>query len=258
MTEFYISYCGNKRREINYIEPFLKLDNIKTFVEPFGGSCFLSNYIYQKYPHIKIEISDIDKDLTYFCNNFYKNRDEILNKVNDIINKINNKEDYYNYINNPPNEYNEDKLIYYLIYNKYYCIRKGMYPTIRGKPKFKYIDKTKIYDEFFKNNYYNNFDYKILMEKYKDDKNGFFYLDPPYIQADCTTYFNSNIDWEYIINFVKSCKCKFILHVNYNVFMKYLFEPYCKKHIHYDFTYSNRASKIRDYKTIHSIYSNID
>ena len=47
-SHFYISYAGNKRREMKEIEPFIDLKGIKKIVEPFCGSSAFSFHIYDK------------------------------------------------------------------------------------------------------------------------------------------------------------------------------------------------------------------
>jgi len=263
MSEFYFSWLGNKRKEIDKILNVCKdFENIKTIVEPFGGTCFFSYFLYKNYENNNFNfiINDIDEQLTFFCNNFYKNKEEYIKKSLDLINDIDDKEKYNNLINEYKNKKitDEDFIEYYYVYNTYYAIRKGFFPTTRNKPKYKYIlDKTKKYDDFFKNNTYLNFNFIDIIEKYKDDETALIYFDPPYVQTDTSSYFNQIIDWEYLINFLETCKCKYILHVNCNIWMKFIFTRICKKFINYDYNYQNLYIKRRDTKTIHSIYTNI-
>ena len=44
MTHFYISYFGNKRKEMPIIYNNLNFDNIDTIIEPFVGSYAISYY----------------------------------------------------------------------------------------------------------------------------------------------------------------------------------------------------------------------
>ena len=57
---FYFSYAGNKRNELKYIEELINLDLYDNIVEPFGGSCSFSRYIYEKDNSKKFYISDIN------------------------------------------------------------------------------------------------------------------------------------------------------------------------------------------------------
>ena len=44
-THFYITYPGNKRKEMKGLYPYLDFTNINTIVEPFAGTCAISYYI---------------------------------------------------------------------------------------------------------------------------------------------------------------------------------------------------------------------
>ena len=41
-THFYITYPGNKRKEMKGLYPYLDFTNINTIVEPFAGTCAIS------------------------------------------------------------------------------------------------------------------------------------------------------------------------------------------------------------------------
>ena len=47
-THFYITYPGNKRKEMAGLYPYLDFTNISTIVEPYAGSCAISFYISQQ------------------------------------------------------------------------------------------------------------------------------------------------------------------------------------------------------------------
>ena len=47
-THFYITYPGNKRKEMAGLYPYLDFTNISTIVEPYAGSCAISFYIAQQ------------------------------------------------------------------------------------------------------------------------------------------------------------------------------------------------------------------
>jgi hypothetical protein len=257
---FYFAYAGNKRSEIKEYQNLLNSIKYKTVVEPFGGSCAFSISEYNKNKNINICISDIDTELILFCNEFYKYDDKIIKNVLDIIKNISSKSDYDIFykksISKILAENIEDFLTYYLFKKVCYRIRPGLY-YMNDIPKLKNVIKYK--DElniFFKNNKYIESNYKLIFDKYKDDEEALIFLDPPYINSDCSFYdkFDSNFFnnlWEDIYNLLENGKCKIILVVNDNFFMKkcynkWFYNCYYKR-------YSHHTAK----QTTHNIFTNI-
>lgn len=255
--EFYFSHLGNKRKELDYIFKFVDISKYSIIVEPFGGTCVFSRKYYEmtkkNNKKVKFIINDNDKDLSFFCNNFYKNDDKIINDALEEIKKINNdKNKYLEFIKNKP-LLNDDKFLkWYLIYRTYYTLRHGMFPNERKPPKYINLKKNKKeINEFFKNTFYNNDDFKKHLEKYKNNEKALIFLDPPYIESCNDLYKNPTIDWEYLYNFFNSCKCRFIMVVNYNFFMRLAFKDYYKEIYGKKYEMSKRNDT-------HAIYSNIN
>jgi DNA adenine methylase len=61
--------------------------------------------------------------------------------------------------------------------------------------------KTKIY----------NLDYQVIVNKFINDKNAFFYFDPPYKTANQKLYKHNTFDYIKFLDLVKKIKGKFIL-----------------------------------------------
>ena len=122
-THFYITYPGNKRKEMAGLYPYLDFTNINTIVEPYAGSCAISFYISQQ-----------KSGLTYILNDnnpYLKQMYEILideektenfeNEFNDVIKDITTKEQYNNITK-------QNNIIGWLVAHKYYNIRSGICP----------------------------------------------------------------------------------------------------------------------------------
>ena len=118
---FYFSYAGNKRNEIKNFTELIDIDLYDKFIEPFGGTLAFSRYIYKLNPNKKFYVSDINKELIYFCNNFYKDNENILNKTKEIVNNIKNKEEFNNYYNKKTTINDDDFLTYYLFKKTYFA-----------------------------------------------------------------------------------------------------------------------------------------
>jgi 16S rRNA G966 N2-methylase RsmD len=269
---FYFPYSGNKRNELIYLNDLLEDVDYKKIVEPFGGSCAFSIDQYSKNNNLECYISDINKELTMFCNNFYKFDLLIINNTLEDIAKIKNKEEYNDHIlkikkYNNVDETKEDEVLNFcsglLFYKTYYYKRPGLYPIEGRAPQYKNLLKNKErLNLFYKKFKYVNQDFKIYMEMFKDDENALIFLDPPYVASDNSAYTNeagfNKIDirktfqecWGYLHNYFENCKCKFILVVNDNFFMDIAFKKYYYKS--YDKLY--QQSK---YNCKHNIYTNI-
>ena len=269
---FYISYNGNKRKEIKNFINLININDYDNIIEPFGGSLSFSRFIYNdidKDKRLKYYISDINNELVFFCNNFYKNKINIINETLEDINKIKNKVQFNEYVKNNKNINDEDFIKYYLFINKFYRLRRGFYPGDEIRPKLKdYNIKTLLTDDFFKNNEYKALDFKIYLEQFKNDERSLIFLDPPYFNSDNSFYIDGvqvknndcNNFWEYLYNFVNNCKCKFILVVNNNIFMKLAFNNFFK--LKYDKKYENSKFDKEQQKYIknsceHMVFSNI-
>lgn len=260
---FYFPYSGSKRNEIKNIIELINLDLYDTIIEPFGGSVAFSRYLFNINKNKKYIICDINDELIFFCNNFYKNKINVIEDCKKKVIECDNKIKYDEYIKNSINIDNKDFLIYYLFKRKNYSIRVGLYPDNKKKIKlYKYDEKTKLCDIFFENVHYEIQDYKITMEKYKNNSKSLIFIDPPYINSCNELYCNQNIKknelnkvmeniWKYIYDFFNECKCNFIMIVNDNFFMKILFNKWFYKE--YSKKYESTKKEVK-----HCIYTNIN
>lgn len=257
---FYFSYAGNKRNELKEIDELLSKIKYKKVVEPFGGSLAFSIDQYYKNKDLEFYPSDIDNELTLFCNNFYKHDDNIIKKLLEIIKNISNKEDYDKLykksISKIQEENIEDFMTYYLFKKTCYAIRPGLYYLDRS-PKLTNVLKYKNkLNEFFKDHKYNNIHYKSVFKQFYNDEDAIIFLDPPYVNSVCSFYDKfdetdfSNL-WEDIYDMLENAKCKIILIVNDNFFMKKCYHKWFYKQ--YEKKYCFHSSK----KTYHNIFTNI-
>ena len=243
---FYYSYMGNKRKELQFFDKYINLDSFDSVIEPFGGSGYFSRHLFKQDPSKKYIISDNNQFLVNFCNNFYKNDDDIINKAIEKMNEIKTKEEYNKFIKNG----SKLDLVFNLIFNTWYNIRPGLYAD--KKPQYKALKKNKEQlNLFFQTNEYLLKDYVQQLEIYKDDERALIFLDPPYILSCNALYESPSIDWGYLYDFTRCCKCKFIIIVNENIFMKLLFKEFLKES-------NNKIYEGSKKKVIHNIYTNIN
>jgi hypothetical protein len=193
-------YAGNKRNECEdlykRIEKHIKDDTV--FIEPYCGSCAVSYYIWLKHPNLKFILNDGDKFL-FEMYKLMKNETEI-NKLNEWYNKLMEEKitkERYKEIIKEDNFYGE------YLKRKFYRLRPGMYPEVKGKICFtkKDIREYGIYN-FFNN---ANIEYKCidaveLIKQEKDKKNNIIFIDPPYINT-----YNKDYNYEGNGNIYEYC-----------------------------------------------------
>jgi site-specific DNA-adenine methylase len=245
-----MSYFGNKRQEVENIYKSLNFDGITTIIEPFCGSCAMSYYIsLQKPKALKYILNDNNK--------YLKEMYEILKDdtkclefetlYNKTLENIDTKEKYLDAIKN-------DTLLCWLIKNKYYTIRPGLYPFSRTKKTLLKFSDCPIYNFFRDENIeftcLNGFD---VYKQYATDSKNLILLDPPYLSA-CNDYYNDPTVqiYEYFSrNSIMKEKSKIYIILASNWIISLLMKDY-NNLMEYDKKYSGFKSKA----TIHTIYSN--
>lgn len=218
------SHQGGKRKELKHIHEF-EPRKFKTMVDVFGGggSVFLS---YTKRPKIKCVYNDINK---VYHDTFKAVADgvESAKKLHSDIQQfdIKTEEDLHKvqeaYKRNP------SPVLYHVILRH---VMRGI-PTCKhlnlvknkktGKNEQK-LNKLPNFMEYCpifegKKHEITNEDYKKVLEKYKNDPDAFLYMDPPYVTRRVSNFYD-NVDLDYIGHiheFMKTCKCKVMLHIDF-------------------------------------------
>ena len=254
---FYFSYHGNKRKEFKHIAHMIDFNEYDCYAEPFGGSCAISRELYRLTDSPCI-VSDIDDDLTHFCNNFHKNSIKIIKSAMDICNELKeDKDKYKEFVANPPKKHKRKWLVYYLVIRSFYAIRPGFYPTNRNAPTYATLLKNvDTINSFFENNHYNHKPFNEAILEYKDNARCLVFLDPPYLTSSQSLYRENCVSqWADIYQFMRTCDCKFILIVDDNFFMRMVFEQWFK--FEYGKQYENNRGNVSRRSVIHCVYSNI-
>ena len=214
-----LSCIGRKDNELKYLLPIIK-ENINEdtiFIEPFCGSCIVSYNVFKLNTVKEFHINDIDEMRMKFYNDMTdKNKREEFYKIqNDIIE--NGADNYVLY---------EDKTELKMEYISYLLNHRINTFRFPGK-----ISSTKISDnwmEFLTIANKTNDDWKVIMEKYKDNKNAFIYLDPPYFNM-CNNIYTEYDDKKIyidIVDYLKNSKCKILFSVNKNIITEYIYKDY--------------------------------
>lgn len=248
---FYFTYIGNKYNEYDNIKDYISLDGIKTYVEPFSGSCSIGYILKKNNPKLQIHYNDIDVNLYNFLDYIRNANADELNQLKDryteLTNMINTKEDWNNKI--IPNIDSDILSYYYFMKNKMIGIMPRFINGNMSKGKHTLdID----YNNFIKSvNKFTNLDYIKILDEYKNDKKAFIFLDPPYL-GTTSVYKNKesqtfdlsrggllsdleNHPLMILKKYLDTSKCKIMLIVdcsltNYLIFKDYIKHNYKKKY----------------------------
>ena len=249
-NHFFMGYAGNKRNECEdiYNEIKDKLTNIKTIIEPFCGTSAFSYFISLKHPkQFKYILNDNNK---YLIQLYSIARDEQkleqLIKLLDAKIKDLNKEKYLLIAK-------ADGLLSWLIINKIYTIRPGLFPINKKIiTTFNYLKECPII-KFLRSEeiIFHNKDGVQIINEYKNNDHNFIFLDPPYLISCNSFYSDADVNvYEYLyINQINNMKALIILCLESNWIIKLLFNNQVKK----EYSKLYQSSKK---KTTHLIISN--
>ena len=228
-----IPFLGSKRLEIKYIvenQP----DEFKKIIDVFGGGGSISLHYFQN--GYDTQYNDIDHAMTELFNAIQD--EETIKKIVDNVNNYEVGEDLKEVLKSYQDNQDLESLL---------LLKRHAY---RGLTTTYMINKRKINGELVVEQHYNpnkllkypaifkekklkvsNNNYKIILEDYKDDEDIFLYLDPPYLSTDCSDYINGIFVYDdiiYIENYLKTCKCKVMLHIEFTGYVYDKFKDYLK------------------------------
>lgn len=251
----FINYTGGKYNEFPIIWNYMPDKNDMKVIDVFGGGgSVLWNCIINEYGSEFI-YNDINIYLYQLFKYLFDEKER--KKIFDEMKKVKlTKENCERIVND---ETNYNNIIIHLAKSKI-CF-KGIVSAkiVDSTGRFKF-DKT--LDQYYDLNWNDNFkdknvkfenkDFKIILEKYKDDENAFLYLDPPYIskQVDQYGYTFTVDDLQYIKNFMSECSCYVMLNVDYVGYTREEFNEFFK--FAYPKNYSLNTSKKK--KNIYAKY----
>jgi site-specific DNA-adenine methylase len=229
-NHFFVAYAGNKRKECEdlYNEIKDKLSNIKTIIEPFCGTAAFSYYLSLKHPkRFKYILNDNNKYLIqlYSIAKDEKKLEQLIILLDAKIKDLNKEK--YDIIAK------KDDLISWIVIHKIYNIRAGLFPynrkiitsfnCLKDCPIIKFLRSEEIY-------FYNSDGIQII-NKYKDNKENFIFLDPPYLISCNDFYADTKVNvYEYLYeNKINNMKALIMLCLESNWIIKLLFNNQVKK-----------------------------
>jgi len=222
---------GNKTTDIKYFKDLLPMES-KYIIEPFGGTFALSRIVYKDQKYKKF-VNDNDPTLW----EIYKNPQlysDLLTKVNNHASKNYDEKKKYIIFKDFLKDIEDDKTIdkntpmyKYLRYEKF--IRGNLYKHCKK------INHT-IFLEQMKDIKFSNDDYVEVINKFKNKKDAFIFLDPPYLFSDNSQYSKQQTDsdmTDIIVHLLslfndKNVKCKLMLVINDLKLLRFLFKDFIK------------------------------
>jgi len=259
-----VSYLGGKRREIHHIIKYQPKEFNK-LIDTFGGGNAVGLWYSQEYPKLEIHYNDINKEITELYK-MLKDGGEIT-KVLEEFSKIDlNDEELYYKVSNGEIEMNENVKYIYLksisrmgdIHRRLFNKRKNKDGTYTNESRnLKSYAKFYKYRDVMKNMTITCKDYKEILDQYKDDENAFLYLVPPYISKKTCEY---NVEFKadnlvYIKEFMKTCKCKVMLNVDFLGYTYDLFKDNIKHYYQVKYA-SSTARAVNIYQKYHCLVCN--
>lgn len=186
-SHFFMSYMGNKRREINQILPYINIEDKDTICEPFCGSCAMSYNLWKQYP-----------DKKYYMNDNCQLLIELYNKIkttplDEFIEEMNKRCDEFKLLSleemkNKIKEGATDIYEYYM-FNKIAYINSSI---INGDRSIKFKIKEDFYNFICSPNvYFICNDWRYIFDTFNKN-NTIILCDPPYLDTNNSKYTNYN------------------------------------------------------------------
>ena len=184
-----LRYPGGKSRACTKIESYFPdLSKYKEYREPFLGGGSVALYVTQKFPHLKVWVSDLYEPLINFWQQLQSKGDILSNALIKLKNKYPDQESARNLFDDAKELVNDqeyatiDRAIAFYVVNK--CSFSGLTEsssfskqasdanfTIRG------LEKLPEYSKLISNWNISKNSYDILLN---DQDDVFLYMDPPY------------------------------------------------------------------------------
>ena len=193
-----LSFQGNKSNHIEDFINYIEQCSAHTYIDLFGGSCYLSYVIHKLKPNVRVICNDYDN---------YRERLVNVDTTNEIINAIRSITNSKRQTQYSPEQVIQIKQIISDVKNKDRFIDSI---SLSSCLCFSGTYKTKVDDLLSMSYYYNNLpkknyetkwyldslegiefvrtDWHDLFNKYKDEQNICFVADPPYLGTDKSSY----------------------------------------------------------------------
>lgn len=214
LTIIGLSRLGNKQNDIKYFKDHLPLDS-KIIIEPFAGSFAVIRNIYYDIKYKRV-INDKDESWFGILRDIRKDPEAVIKEIYDEWEKLTNG----------------GLTRKYCKFSDTLCVR-GMIKEPNSA-----LQNIFLLSSLLNSSTVTNDDFLKVCEKYKNNKDAFIFLDPPYLDSYNKSYFTDQatskdlqdntkmfVDFKEILN---SYKCKVMLIINNNYLTRYIYSDYIK------------------------------
>lgn len=249
-----LRYPGGKNGLFSFVSTLIEENNYKNkiYAEPFAGGCGLALKLLFEGVIDEIYLNDYDYSIYSFWNTILTRATEFCSWIEDVEISIENWRFFKNILDNQSDfdQFEIAKATFFLNRTNISGVIKGgviggqnqngKYKIDARFNKIKLIEKIKLI--YSKRNFihFYNLDALVFLNKIKEIKSLFIYLDPPYFIKGSELYLNfyTTNDHIYLHDFLKDFKCDFILSYDNNDFIKNTYNNY----IIYTFVISQSTS----------------
>ncbi|MBD2615885.1 DNA adenine methylase [Nostoc punctiforme FACHB-252] len=183
-----LRYPGGKSKAINQIAEYLP-DSFSEFREPFvgGGSVFI--YLKQKFPHLKIWINDLNRELFLFWKSTQSHLPQLVEEIRRVKDKYTDGKLLFEELTSvdPNNLSDFDRAVRFFILNRITfsgTVESGGFSEQAFHKRFTHssIDRLEKLEKILTADVkITNLDYSELL--HADGQDVFIFLDPPYFAA---------------------------------------------------------------------------
>lgn len=193
-----LPFQGQKRNFVKEFKESLKnYPNDAIFVDLFGGSGLLSHVTKLEKPNARVIYNDYDNFKQRL--NAIKTTNKILEELRELLghlpHKVKLNKDYKDAVLSIVKNYDDAGFVDYITLSSNILFSMNYVKSFKELQKETFYNKVRksnysTADEYLKGVVFVSDDYKVVFDKYKDEENVVFLVDPPYLSTDSSTYKN--------------------------------------------------------------------
>lgn len=190
-----LPFQGQKRNFISKLKEVLKtFPDDAVFVDLFGGSGLLSHTVKSEKPNATVIYNDFDNYINRLQN--IPKTNALLDKLRDVLSDVENKQKVPDHLKQKVlkiiKSEEKNNFVDYITLSGSLLFSGNSasnFETFQKQTFYKRIPKSNYAsDGYLKNVIRESQDYRLLFQKYENQSNVIFLVDPPYLSTDAGTY----------------------------------------------------------------------
>lgn len=231
-----LRYPGGKSRAIKTLKDYFP-KNFSEFREPFFGGGSVGIYLAQSYLNKQFFANDLNKDVYCFWKLLKIQNQNLINEIQKIKDNFKNGRELYENILSRRSADLDDlqRAVDFFVLNRITfsgVVDCGGYSQKAFESRFTQsaIDRLKDMDKLLQNFIFSNESYENLL--FKDGKNVFIFLDPPYFSATKSKLYgkkgdlHTNFNHQMFCENLKKIKHKFLLTYDDSPYIRELYKDF--------------------------------